>query len=82
MLECSCRFSPLGALSSNQVNSSVGEQLRQAREQRSLSLEQVAQVTHMRVHYLQALELNDLEFDPIPGSGARFPEGLRRLSRA
>jgi cytoskeletal protein RodZ len=33
-----------------------GEQLRKARELRSLSLEQAAQATHIRVHYLKALE--------------------------
>ncbi|MFN2176822.1 MAG: RodZ domain-containing protein [Anaerolineales bacterium] len=46
------------------MNASVGDQLRQAREERSLSLEQVAHATHMRVHYLRALESNDLESIP------------------
>lgn len=37
----------------------IGEQLKQAREARGLSLEQAAQVTRVRLHYLEALE-NDL----------------------
>ena len=37
----------------------IGQQLRQAREARQLSLEQVAQATHIRLRYLQALETGD-----------------------
>ncbi len=43
---------------------SIGQQLRQARQARSLTLEQVASATHVRVHYLQALEDGDLEAVP------------------
>lgn len=39
---------------------SIGQQLREARQARSLTLEQVASATHVRVHYLQALEAGDL----------------------
>lgn len=39
---------------------SIGQQLRQARQARSLTLEQVASATHLRVHYLQALEADEL----------------------
>ena len=46
------------------MTETIGQQLRQAREARSLTLEQVAQATHMRVHYLQALEANDIEALP------------------
>ena len=42
----------------------AGQKLRQARERRSLSLEQVAQATRIRAHYLQALEAG--EFDALP----------------
>lgn len=42
----------------------VGQQLRQAREARSLTIEQVSRLTHMRVHYLQALEAGDLKALP------------------
>jgi cytoskeletal protein RodZ len=43
---------------------SIGQQLQQARRARSLSLEQVARATHLRVHYLQALESDDLPAIP------------------
>jgi cytoskeleton protein RodZ len=39
---------------------SIGQQLRQARQARALTLEEVARATHVRVHYLQALEAGDL----------------------
>ena len=42
----------------------VGQQLRQAREERSLTLEQVAQATRVRVHYLQAMEAG--QFESLP----------------
>jgi len=44
----------------------IGEQLRQTREARGLSLEQAAQVTHVRIHYLKALE-SDLR-DQLPST--------------
>ena len=44
----------------------IGKQLRQARDSRSLSLEQVAQATHIRVRYLQALEAE--QFDLLPST--------------
>ncbi|HSB67065.1 MAG TPA: RodZ domain-containing protein [Anaerolineales bacterium] len=40
---------------------SIGTQLRQAREAQSLSLDQVAQATHIKVHYLEALEVDNFE---------------------
>lgn len=43
---------------------SVGEQLNQARQARAISLEQAAQATRIRVHYLQALEAD--AFDRLP----------------
>ena len=42
----------------------IGKQLRQVRESRNLSLEQVAQATHIRVRYLQALEAEQFELLP------------------
>ncbi len=38
------------------MNESIGQQLRQAREDQKLTLAQVASATHMRERYLQALE--------------------------
>lgn len=46
------------------MTESVGSQLKKARLERRLTLEQVAQNTHIRLHYLQALE-ND-QFDQLP----------------
>jgi cytoskeleton protein RodZ len=43
---------------------SIGQQLREAREQRSLSLDDAALVTHIRTHYLEALEADDLGIFP------------------
>ena len=45
---------------------SIGEKLRQARETRKLSLEQVAQQTRIRMRYLEALEQGN--FDIFPSS--------------
>jgi cytoskeleton protein RodZ len=45
---------------------SIGTQLRQAREAQSISLDQVAQTTHIRLHYLEALEAD--RFDLLPSS--------------
>lgn len=46
------------------MNDTIGKKLRQARESRSLSLEEAAQATYMRESYLQALESDD--FDALP----------------
>jgi cytoskeletal protein RodZ len=43
---------------------SIGTQLRQAREAQSLSLDQVAQATHIHLHYLEALESDQFELLP------------------
>jgi len=42
----------------------IGQQLRQAREARQLTLEQVTRATHIRAHYLQLLEEGRLEALP------------------
>ncbi len=44
----------------------IGTQLRQARDAQSLSLDQAAQQTHIKVHYLQALEAD--QFDALPSA--------------
>jgi cytoskeleton protein RodZ len=43
---------------------SIGTQLRQAREAQSLSLDQVAQATHIKVHYLEAMEVDNFALLP------------------
>src|SRR5512133_3733582 len=51
---------------------SIGEQLKQARLQRGLTLEQVSQATHIRKHYLEALENDQRETLPSPVQGRGF----------
>lgn len=46
------------------MSQQVGQKLIQAREAQSLSLEKVAQETHIRLHYLRALEAGELETLP------------------
>jgi len=46
------------------MDDSIGSNLREARQARSLTLEQVARATHVRAHYLQALEAGDLSTVP------------------
>ena len=51
---------------SHAVFTSIGETLQQRRESLSLTLEEIEQHTHVRMHYLQALEQGD--FDHLPSS--------------
>ena len=51
---------------SQRIFASIGESLRQRRESLSLTLEEIERHTHVRTHYLQALELGD--FDHLPSS--------------
>ncbi len=46
------------------MDESIGQQLRRKREARSLTLEEVSRATHMRAHYLQAMESGDFEAIP------------------
>ena len=46
------------------MSTTVGQQLRQEREARRLSLDEVARATHIRARYLEALEAG--QFDVIP----------------
>ncbi|HNT25399.1 MAG TPA: DUF4115 domain-containing protein [Anaerolineales bacterium] len=50
----------------------IGEQLRRAREARSISLETAAQATHIRVHYLKALEADQFDLLPSPAQVRGF----------
>ena len=54
---------------------SIGTQLRQARESQSLSLDQVAQATHIRLHYLEALEADKFELLPSTAQVRGFLRG-------
>jgi cytoskeleton protein RodZ len=57
---------------------SIGQQLRKVREGRLISLEQVAQATRIRVHYLKSLEADD--FSALP-SVAQTRGFLRAYAR-
>lgn len=54
------------------MNNSVGQQLRQAREQRSLTIEQAAAATRIRPHYLRSLEADEFDAMPSPAHGRGF----------
>lgn len=46
------------------MSAAIGSILRASREDRELTLEQVAAATHIRLHYLEAMEVGD--FDALP----------------
>lgn len=63
----------------------IGEQLKEARQKRGLTLEQAAQSTHIRKHYLEALENDQREALPsaVQGRGfLRLYAGLLNLPTA
>ncbi len=62
---------PLGipsseSLASKRIFNNIGSLLRQRRESLSLTLDEIEHHTHVRTHYLRALELGD--FDHLPSS--------------
>jgi transcriptional regulator with XRE-family HTH domain len=54
------------------MNESIGAQLRQAREQKHLTIQQVSETTKIRSHYLQALENDDLSAIPSVAQARGF----------
>ena len=54
------------------MNESIGARLREAREKRQLSLQQVSDTTKVRTHYLQALENDDLSAIPSVAQARGF----------
>ncbi len=54
------------------MNESIGAKLRQAREQRGLTLQQVSETTKVRAHYLQALENDDVSAIPSAAQARGF----------
>lgn len=50
----------------------IGEQLRQARENRKLTIKQVTQATRLRAHYLQAMEEDDFSAMPSAAQARGF----------
>lgn len=54
------------------MNESVGTRLRLAREKRQLGFEQASEATKIRLHYLQALENDDLSAIPSAAQARGF----------
>lgn len=54
------------------MSKSIGESLRQARQARALSIEQVALSTHIRAHYLLAMETGDFQSIPSRAQARGF----------
>ena len=54
------------------MSDSIGRQLRQARQERNLSLLQIAQATHIRQHYLEAMEADDFAHLPSKAQARGF----------
>ncbi len=54
------------------MTETIGMRLRQAREKRHLSLQQVSDTTKLRTHYLQALESDDLSAIPSSAQARGF----------
>lgn len=50
----------------------IGRLLKQARSQRQLSLEEASEATHIRLHYLQALEADDYSVMPSAAQARGF----------
>lgn len=56
----------------------AGQQLRQAREERGLSVTQIAKATHVRPYYLEALEADNYESLPSMTHGRGFVRAYAR----
>ncbi len=54
------------------MTETIGMRLREAREKRHLSLQQVSDTTKLRTHYLQALESDDLSAIPSSAQARGF----------
>ena len=54
------------------MSESIGAALRAGREQRRMTLAQVSEATRVRIHYLQALENDDLSSMPSAAQGRGF----------
>ncbi|MGE5249077.1 MAG: RodZ domain-containing protein [Bacteroidota bacterium] len=54
------------------MSETLGQQLKQARENKKLSLEEASEATHIRLHYLQALEADDFSVMPSSAQARGF----------
>lgn len=50
----------------------IGQQLKQARQERNLSIEQVVESTRVRAHYIKAIEADELDLLPSPVQARAF----------
>jgi cytoskeletal protein RodZ len=50
----------------------IGQQLKQAREAKDLTIQQVVQATHIRAHQIEAIEYDDFESMPSPIQARAF----------
>jgi cytoskeleton protein RodZ len=50
----------------------IGQQLKQAREERNLTLKKVTQATHIQAHQIEAMETDDFEALPSPVQARAF----------
>jgi cytoskeletal protein RodZ len=54
------------------MSATIGQHLKQARQGLGLSLEQASEATHIRLHYLQALEVDDYSVMPSAAQARGF----------
>ncbi len=56
------------------MTDTIGQQLKQAREAKNLTIQKVVQVTHIRAHSIEAMEADDFESLPSPVQARAFLE--------
>jgi len=54
------------------MTESIGQQLKKARQTRNLTIEQVTQATHIRAHFIEAMEDDDFDALPSPVQARGF----------
>ena len=50
----------------------IGQQLKQRREAKNLTIQKVVQATHIRAHHIEAIEADDFEALPSPVQARAF----------
>lgn len=54
------------------MSQTIGQQLKQAREERRLTIEKIVEATHIRAHHIEAIEADDFESLPSPVQARAF----------
>jgi cytoskeleton protein RodZ len=72
LLDCSARLIPGHLLFPFSMYADIGQELRQARQSKALSIEQASRSTRIRVHYLRAIERGDLDALPSMAQARGF----------